>query len=54
MISINFIYDSSGLVKFLTESQDVSRNRLLNAAFELSWIMLLYKYLFSGDFKLLT
>ena len=36
MVSINFMYDSLGLLKPLTESPEVSRNRRLNATLELS------------------
>ena len=50
MVFINFTYDSLGLPKPLAASQEVSRNRHLNVAFELSLIIRLHKYLFFGDF----
>ena len=46
MVSINLTCDSLGLPKNLTASQEVSRNRRLNVAFELSLIIRLCKYLF--------
>ena len=46
MVSINFTYYSLGLPKPLTASQEVSRNRRLNVAFELSLIIRLCKHLF--------
>ena len=50
MVSIKFTYNSLGLPKPLTSSQEVSRNRRLNVPSELSLIIHLYKYLFFGDF----
>ena len=46
MVSINFTYDSLGLSKSLTVSQEISLNQSLNVAFEISLIIRLYKYLF--------
>ena len=43
MVSINFVYNTLGLSMPLTESQEVSRNRHLNAVFELS---LIYVFIF--------
>ena len=40
-----------GLSRPLTESQEVSRNRCLNTAFELSLIRRLYKYLLFWRFS---
>ena len=44
----NFSYDSLGLSKPLTASQEVWRNRHLNVVFELSFIICLCKHLFFG------
>ena len=46
MVSVNFLNDSFRMSKPLTEFQEVSRNRCLNAEIELSLIFCLYKYLF--------
>ena len=46
MFSRNFTYDSLGLSKSLTVSQETSLNQSLNVAFEISLIIRLYKYLF--------
>ena len=46
MVSINFTYDSLGLSKSLTVSQEISLNQSLNVTSEISLIIRLYKYIY--------